>query len=481
MARIPSPLDAAAENFRDLPALICSDRTFSYHQYRNLVSATAKRLSNLGIGEAERVAVLLPNDWNCVAIIMALLRVRAIACPLNLRTPAQGIKSLLDKIGSRTLITSPQQATFSDRKILDPRELVHPDDARREGAAQIEVDLEQPATIVFTSGSLGTPKAVLHSHGNHYYNAKGSNENIRLTPADRWLLALPLYHVGGLSILFRCLLGGAAVVIPEGSERPEESLTRHGVTHLSAVPTQFYRLLREAGGKEIAAKLRAILLGGAPVPASLLQEGLALSLPLYTSYGLTEMASQVTTTEPNPAPAKLLTSGKTLPHRQVRISNAGEILVKGRTLFKGYVERAGLALPVDKDGWFATGDLGQLDSEGYLTVTGRKDNMFISGGENIQPEEIEIILCEHPAVAQAVVVPVSDEEFGSRPVAFVQTGSGNRSSQELTKFLEQRLARYKLPIAFLNWPENIGSEGLKVSRELFRGLAVQKLPGKKTK
>ncbi len=476
MDKIQCPLDEAAEIYREQPALICSDRVISYQEYRNLVSTTAQKLKELGVEEGERVAILLPNDWRYVIIMMALLRIRAIACPLNNRAPPQGLRTLLDKIACQKLITSSRQTAreiFGDGKVFEPQELVKSEDARQNSPAQIEVDLEQPATIVFTSGSLGVPKAVLHSYGNHYYNANGSNQNIPLQPGDRWLLALPLFHVGGLSILFRCLLSGAAVVIPEKDEGLEGSLIRYNVTHLSLVPTQLYRLLREESASKIRSKLRAILLGGAAVPMNLLEQGFAYGLPLYTSYGLSEMASQVTTTSADTSHANRFTSGKVLPHRQLRISETGEILVKGETLFKGYIEREGSELPVDSNGWFATGDLGQLDPDGYLTVTGRKDNMFISGGENIQPEEIERTLCEHTAVTQAVVVPVPDEEFDSRPVAFVQTRDGKFNPQEMAKFLEQRLARYKIPVAFYDWPESAGTEGMKFNREIFRRLAGQ--------
>ena len=476
MDKIRCPLEEAANTYTELPALLCSDRTFSYREYRNLVCSAAERLKRFGLEEGERVALLLPNDWRYAVAIMALLRVGAIACPLNSRTPPQGLKSLLDRIACQKVITSTRQMDrkiFGYRKLFDPGELVDSAGTQQNIWAPLKVDLRRPATIIFTSGSLGVPKAVLHSYGSHYYNAKGSNENISLRPGDRWLLALPLYHVGGLSILFRCFLSGAAVVIPEKDEEFQKSLVRYGVTHLSAVPTQLYRLLLEDNDKESYRKLRAVLLGGAAVPQNLIEKGLALGLPLYTSYGLTEMASQVTTTSPDTPSAKRFTSGKALSYRQLRISASGEILVKGETLFKGYLEGDSLELPVDSDGWFATGDLGELDSEGYLTVTGRKDNMFISGGENIQPEEIERVLCEHTAVAQAVVVPVPDTEFGSRPVAFVQTNSGKLKPKELAAFLEERLARYKIPVAFYDWPTTAGLEGMKVSRELLRRIAAQ--------
>ena len=163
-------------------------------------------------------------------------------------------------------------------------------------------------------------------------------------------------------------------------------------------------------------------MGGGPVPPSLVDEALARGLPLHTSYGLTEMASQVTTTPPGASLEELRTAGRVLPDREVSISERGEILVRGETLFAGYVEGEELDRPLDAEGWFHTGDLGELDEDGYLRVGGRVDNLFISGGENVQPEEIEEALCRLEGVDEAVVVPVPDEEFGARPVAFVRSG-----------------------------------------------------------
>jgi O-succinylbenzoic acid--CoA ligase len=143
-----------------------------------------------------------------------------------------------------------------------------------------------------------------------------------------------------------------------------------------------------------------------------------------TTYGLTEMASQVTTTSPAATLQELYTAGRVLPHREVSISESGRILVQGETLFAGYVGGEGVDRPLDAGGWFHTGDLGELDEAGYLSVRGRVDNMFVSGGENVQPEEVEEALCRLEGVEEAVVVPVEDEEFGARPVAFVRVAGG---------------------------------------------------------
>lgn len=335
---------------------------------------------------------------------------------------------------------------------------------------QIRLPLDRGTTIVFTSGSTGRPKAALHTFGNHYYSALGSGANIALSGNDRWLLSLPLYHVGGLSIVFRCLLAGATITIPEPGMRLGRSIAGLEATHVSLVATQLRRLLEERvdlGG------LKTILLGGGPVPDSLVEEAVSRNLPVHTSYGLTEMASQVTTTPPGASSAVLRTAGRILPHRDLSISEEGEVLVRGETLFAGYVEGAELELPTDEAGWFHTGDLGHLDREGYLRIKGRKDNLFVSGGENIQPEEIEDSLARLEGVERAVVVPVPDAEFGERPVAFVLPADDSVGLDGLASTLEEELPRFKIPVAFYEWPEDADPGRAKVNRAFFRGRALR--------
>ncbi len=302
--------------------------------------------------------------------------------------------------------------------------------------------------------------------------------NIRLGPGDRWLLTLPLYHVGGLAILFRCLLGGAAVVLPGQTKDIVELISRYLVTHVSMVPTQLYRILRNQKDTRRLKGLKALLMGGAPMTAALLREAGERGIPLHTSYGLTEMASQVTTTGTDTPREKQFTSGRVLKYREVRIAEDSEIHVRGQTLSPGYVEGEQVYLPVNRQGWFATGDLGQIDSEGYLTVLGRKDNMFISGGENIHPEEIETALGELPDIAQALVVAVPDEEFGHHPVAFIQTQKKKMDPEAITEGLKALLPRYKVPIAFYNFPDGMERDRLKPDRATMKKLALDIWHGK---
>ena len=410
----------------------------------------------------------MQRDERYVALVLALIRAGHVACPLSDRIPPRGLAALLRKAACSALISEDEellQTAGANLRRLKPEDLI------REGeqlAAPTDIPLERPATIIFTSGSTGSPKAALHTFGNHYYSALGSNTNIALRPGDRWLHSLPLYHVGGLSILFRCLLAGATVALPQQGTPLGEAIADLGATHVSLVSTQLLRLLREdaeLGG------LEAVLMGGGPVPPSLVDEARARGLPIYTSYGLTEMASQVTATLPGAPLEKLRTAGRVLPHREISISEGGEILVRGETLFAGYVGGEKIERSLDADGWFPTGDLGEVDESGYLRVLGRRDNLFVSGGENIQPEEIEEALAGLEGVEAVVVVPVPDPEFGHRPVAFVRAAGDAVTPENLARALESILPRFKMPIAFHGWPEETG--GMKVSRVSFRDRALR--------
>jgi O-succinylbenzoic acid--CoA ligase len=469
---IPCPLRAAANRAPDAPAIVGADGPLIYRELDDRVSAAMERIRGLGFAAGDRVVLYLPKSERYFVLLMALIRARCVPCLLSTRLPPQGAASLLEKVACRAVISSEEILEATDVQRLRPEDLL-PDEpvpqARPRATEGPCLSADLPATVVFTSGSTAAPKAALHTFGNHYHSALGSNANIALAPGDRWLHSLPPYHVGGLSILFRCLLAGATVVLPEPGAPLGEAIAQSDATHVSLVPTQLLRLLRERGFEK--GRLKAILLGGGPIPVSLVDEAAARGLPIHTSYGLTEMASQVTTTPPGASPEELQTSGRPLPHRELAISGEGEILVRGRTLFAGYIKIDIVHRPLDTAGWFHTGDLGELDEGGYLRVLGRKDNLFVSGGENVQPEEVEEVISGLEGVEEAVVVPIPDPEFGARPVAFVRTVGGATEPQLLERALGSVLPRFKIPIAFHGWPE--GSSGMKVDRVSFRERAFR--------
>lgn len=475
MAEMRWPLDDAAEKHGGRPAVVSASGTISFAELARRVEAAASALEARGYGVRDRIGLLMPNGADYIVWLLAVMRIGGIACPVNQRLPLRTVPGLLERIDCRTLIADDADLVRGDAEdltVIAPGSVCSVRDRACRGVSSVRVSLDLPATILFTSGSAGPPKAVLHSLGNHYYSARGANVNLSLAAEDRWLLDLPLYHVGGLGIVFRCLLAGACVVIPARTESLETALERYAVTHLSVVVTQLYRLLQRSSAPQPS--LRCVVLGGSPVPLNLLERAHAHGLPVFASYGSTEMASQVTTTGYDSTGAQRLTSGKLLPYRELRIAGDGEILVRGKTLFMGYVEGQRLHRPFTEEGWFCTGDFGRVDADGYLTVDGRKDNRFFSGGETIYPEEIERVLCEFGGVDQAVVVPVPHEEFGQRCVAFVRAREGCPPAEALSAWLRETLPKFKVPDAFYPWPENSDPAQLKVDRARFRRLALEK-------
>lgn len=460
-------------------ALITSNRLISYDEYGNLIVAAAQKLKQAGIKEGERIAIVSQNCLNYVVLLRTLFQIGAIAIPASYRFSHRQINSLLEKINchrgiaARDFLRKQKSSRITwyniDTLVPDFRTKVL---AVKDNSVEADsIPREQDATIIFTSGSTAEPKAILHTFGNHYFNALGSNQNIPFHEGDSWLLALPLFHVGGLAILFRAWNSGGAIIIPDDESFLSDSITRFQPSHISLVATQLHRLMKQKTAVSHLQKMKAILLGGSSIPQSLIEKSFAQQLPIYTSYGSTEMASQITTTSPGDPFEKLFTSGKLLEHRQLQIAPDGEILVKGKTLFKGYVEEGKVSSAVDEEGWYATGDLGQLDSDAYLTVTGRKDNMFISGGENIQPEEIERELCKLKGVKEAIVVPVKNDEFGERPAAFVQIEGKFPEMQYFRNYLQENLPRFKIPDYFFQLPDSMPKTSIKHNRLIFKEMA----------
>jgi len=445
----------------------------SYGQFADAIATAAQRLHDQGVAHGETVALAMAADAGYLVLLNALFRLGAVACPLNPRWPEKALGEALAGVNCARIMLGRDAQEFVVPASAGPDRLKA---ALRTGRAEVRIDEQQPATIVFTSGSTGAPKGALHSYGNHYHNAALSNGNIRVQPGDRWLLSLPLYHVAGLGILFRCALAGAAVAIPEPGESLAEAIAALGATHVSLVPTQLYRLLDSPEGLAAARGLKAILIGGGPAPPPLLERAASERLPLCVSYGLTEMASQAATTRPGDPVEALLTAGEPLEPDTVAVAEDGEILVRGRALFLGYRRGDVVDRPLTGDGRFATGDLGRFDDAGRLVVVGRKDNRFVCGGENIQPEEVERLLCAEEGIREAVVAPVDDAEYGQVPVAFVRTRAGTALDEAaLLACLARELPRFKIPRRIFEWPANVEPAGIKAPRGAFAALAGDRM------
>lgn len=467
----PCPIHHHAQAQPDALALWTPGRRWTYAELDAAIAATCARLREQEEG-GRRVALRMRRGPDLVLLLWALWREGRVAVPLSTRWPSAKARRAVQRIGARLLVSRESDLLGNeggDLRVRPPEQIVRKEG--RGGSGSTRQSIQRRATILFTSGSTGTPKAVLHSWANHLYSAKGANANLPLRAGDRWLLSLPLYHVGGLAILVRCALAGAAVAVPDRDASLSASTERTGATHLSLVSTQLRRFL-EAREGPLPNRIRGVLLGGGPVPPTLLQRGHTRGWPLHMSYGSTEMASQVTTTPPGAPLRDLLTAGRCLPHRRLRINDDGQILVAGSTLCLGMIDDGGLR-EGREDGWFPTGDVGHLDAEGRLHVHGRMDRQFVSGGENVQPEEIEAALERIDGIDRAVVVAIPDEEYGRRPVAFVRSEGGGEVPEGWEMSLETVLPRYKIPDAAHPLPTAALQSQMKVDRELLRKRAQE--------
>lgn len=436
------PILAASESHRDALAYVGPDQSATYGQLVEDVERQAHDIARCKIERSDHVALAGVNDYQTLVNMWAIWWLGAVACPMSGRYSSQQSKEISDR-----LECNPHRPG----KIWQGR-----------GSQSCEFAADAPATIILSSGSTGIPKAIVHSLSAHVASASGAAKNMPLEAGDRWLWSLPVYHVSGLSILVRCATAGATLVAAQGPLTSAE-IGKLNITHLSLVSTQLRRLLQDSDFPH--ANLKAVLVGGSTVPPSLVELARRRGVPACTTYGMTETASQVTTSTVECPPT---TSGRVLPRREIKIED-GEILVRGETLCMGYWQEDGIRSVVDQQGWLHTGDLGSIDADGRLTVTGRRDNMFISGGENIYPETIEKALHELDGVEQAIVVPRADDEFGQRPIAFVQ--GDLRLTDVWNTELGKRLRSFEIPDEYLAWPADLQS-GIKPNREAMRVAAA---------
>ena len=313
------------------------------------------------------------------------------------------------------------------------------------------------ATMTLTSGSTGLPKAVVHNVSAHLANAEGVCALMNFGKDQSWLLSLPLYHVSGQGVVWRWLYAGATLVLPK--EDFYQSIGE--VSHVSLVPTQLQRWFDYLVEHPQPIQTQAVLLGGTQIPVKLTQALSELGIRSYSGYGMTEMASTAFAKQSDGK----IGVGQPLLGREFKLVNE-EVWLKGAGLAMGYWRNGCVDPLTNAEGWFQSKDKGQwLDNE--LVIQGRLDNMFISGGENIQPEEIEKVIAQSDLVKQVFVLPKHDEEFGHRPVAIVEfhTSFNESAVESLNVFLQGRLERFKQPIAYYELPTNLIQGAIKISRK----------------
>lgn len=442
----------------DAPAVRLNDVVLNWRQLCAEVDALAAGFRAQGVNEGEGVLLRAYNQPSALLAWLALLQCGARVLPLNPQLPPSLLAAVLPSLDLRYAL-----ALNGDPLALDFAPLAL---QREAGGWTLPWCEERLASMTLTSGSTGLPKAAVHSCRAHLASAEGVLAMIPLASDDDWLLSLPLFHVSGQGILWRWLLAGARLTVRE--RQPLEQALR-GCTHASLVPTQLWRLLNS----EADVSLKAVLLGGAAIPVALTEQARGRGIRCWCGYGLTEFASTVCGKEADGAPDV----GQPLPGRALKIVE-GEVWLRADSMAAGYWRDGGVQPLVNAQGWFATRDRGEI-REGKLTLLGRMDNLFFSGGEGIQPEEVERVLLAHPQIQQAFIVPLDDAEFGQRPVAVVECAV-QCDVAALAVWAQDKLARFQQPVRWLMLPDSLKTGGIKISRRALRDW-VNALPGSQTR
>lgn len=327
------------------------------------------------------------------------------------------------------------------------------------------------ASIMYTSGTTGKPKGVLQTFGNHFYSAVSSALNLGLSPADKWLCVAPIFHISGFSIIMRGLIYGMTVRLVEKfrAEEIERILANETVTIMSVVPFMLKKLIQQQNktNTHYNSAFRCMLLGGGTIDRETLEACLQRSIPVVQCYGMTETCSQIVALRSADALLKLGSVGQPLFSTQLKLSKDGEILLKTPALTPGYLNLPDKLPSKMIEGWYRTGDIGHLDKEGYLYIDGRADEMLISGGENIFPQEVEQVYQRYPQINEVAVVGQNDSVWGQVPVAFV-VSDRRLSTTKLMNYGYEHLARYKVPQHYIFVSELPKNASGKIRRFMLR-------------
>jgi len=451
------PVAWQAQNNPQQIAVKTDQCELSYAQLHNLINSLSAQLIQHKMKKGDRLASIAKNGLPLYLLQLTCLRNGFIFCPINPNFSQAEITQRLNRLDTIFIyqegVDNNLPLDFSNSSEQAPLR------------SELSIDPSDIISIIFTSGSSGLPKAVMHHFSNHFYSALGSQSIIPLNVGDNNLLSLPMFHISGYATVMRTVLAGATLVISEAKILVQQ-LKNAEITHLSLVSTQLQQLLLDETFKQNLLPIKHLLLGGSAFPAALLTETGKRGFTYHLSYGSTEMASQIATSTND----QIL---KLLPYRLLKIID-DEIQLSGQTRFAGYFNSDSQSALIDKKHYFASADLGELDEieDGKIVrIIGRKDRQFISGGENIQPEEIEKVLLTSTAISQAFVLPIDDSRYGQRPIAFVKW-TNNENAQALKAFIKDQLVAFKRPLYYFSFPEQ---QGLKPNRKQLTALAASLL------
>ncbi|MDE2596782.1 MAG: FadD3 family acyl-CoA ligase [Sphingomonadales bacterium] len=498
---IPHAAQAAAAKWGDAPAVLEHGEAWSFAELWRRSRAAASALIARGIAPGDRVAIWAPNSREWIVAAIAAMTCGAAVVTLNTRLKGREAGDILRRtrakllftvegflgIDYRALIAGEDLPDLADTVILDSG--LAGFNATGQGehdpavdAALARIDADTVSDILFTSGTTGSPKGVLMTYGRVLPQAAVWVANTRLVAGDRYLIANPFFHSFGMKVGWvACILAGAtAVPIPQFDvAQAIEMIERDRITFMPGPPTIFQMLLAELDKRQWdCSSLRGGTTGAASVPPALVERirnDLGM-VDIITAYGMTECVNITTCVPEDSAETIARTCGAAFPGNEVRIADddgndvprgeTGEVLVRGQGVMLGYLDDPeATAEAIDAQGWLHTGDIGTMDEDGYLRITDRLKDMFISGGFNVYPAEVERLLAAHPAIAMVAVIGIPDERMGEVGKAFVVLRTGASASEAgLIAWCRENMANYKVPrsFAFLtDLPRNASGKVLK--------------------
>ena len=431
-------------------------------RFSQTVTAVAALLADAGLRRGGVLAIMLPNRVELVTSMFAAWRLGAAVTPVNAALTTQEARYQIDDAGAAVVVAdsaSAEKLAGGGYHIIPVDEVTSP--AGLPVVPPANSAPESLALLIYTSGTTGRPKGVMLDHANISATAERIVGWFEMADETRSLLVLPLFHVNGImvSVVSPLLAGGSAFIAGRFDAATFwETVERARPTFFSAVPTIYSLLVSQPGGQADTKALRFVICGAAPMPRELISEfEQRYGVPIVEGYGLSE-CTVCCTLNPLHGARKAGTVGLPLPGVDVGVvdgqdqllpaGQAGEVVVRGPNVMRGYLGRPGETAEVLRGGWLHTGDVGRFDEDGYLTLVDRVKDLIIRGGENIYPKEIEDALYGHPAVLEAAVVGQPDAVFGEQPVAFVALRPGRSARpEELIEYCRLSLARYKVPRA----------------------------------
>ncbi len=445
VSRNALPLDWLYARDGDHPAVTAlrwGGERLDFTRLRAAAEGWAAGLLEAGLAPGQVLGLLTDDPWLTARALYGTLRLDALLLPLDPGMTEGRCSSLLAQAGCTLLLTD-QEAVLVPAEVHTISSAVFQQNGRAPLHAQPDGAGERGGLIIATSGTTGAPKGVMLLAANLAASVRASRRRLSLHAGDCWLNCLPLWHIGGLAIFYRCLEAGASVLLHGGfdTEQAWAEIRQWGVTHLSLVPPMLSNLLDVAEGG-VPERLRVVLVGGGPLDPGLAGRALDAGWPLCVSYGMSETGSQLATDCSGDAGRVPGRVGRPLAGFEVRSSRrgtggvVGRIRVRGPAVMAGYVNpelRPGDGL---EQGWFETGDRGRLDQEGGLTLMGRADELLVSAGKNIHPVEVESRVAVCPGVREVAVCGQKDSLWGDRLVLFY---SGSVDEGVLAQWLRRNL------------------------------------------